>query len=84
MFTKIAKDVLPEFIAVMLLSSLLIAAIMAIVFLAMYLAYTFSIVIGLIVGVILFVGGFFLLMILYDYIPAKRKEWKAKRSNDLA
>ncbi len=83
MFKEIVKKTLPEFIVVMLLSSLLIVAIMGIVALAAYLTITFSIAIGLIVGVILFVGGFFLLMILFDYIPAKRKEWKSKRSNDL-
>ena len=80
MFKEIVKKTLPEFVTVMLITSLILAGLSGVALLAVYLMVFHSVIGGIITGVILFIGGFFLLMVLFEYIPAKYEQWKAKRS----
>ena len=81
MFKEIVKNTLPAFGTVLLISTLVIAGIMGIMSLTAYLIAFYSVIGGIIAGTILFIGGFFLLMVLFEYIPAKYEQWKAKRNS---
>lgn len=81
MFKEIVKKTFPEFGIVMLISLPVIAGLTIIGFLTAYLVAFHSVIGGIITGTILFIVGFFFLMVLFDYIPEKYEEWKAKRNS---
>lgn len=80
MFKEMVKKTWPEFRAVMLISLPIIAGFMSIGLLTAYLMAFHSVIGGIITGTILFIVSFFLLMVLFDYIPEKYEEWKTKRN----